>query len=88
LLVPAIRDIAGAPAERLTFILIATQTEEGSMATDHLSPQTKQELPATFSCKRPDGTTYAVHTVGDYIVAIRELLRGEVRAIYRDDDAS
>jgi hypothetical protein len=52
--------------------------------TRHPSPPVKEELPGKFSCRRPDGTTYAVQTIGEYLTAIRELLHGEVHAIYRD----
>ena len=45
-----------------------------------------EALPGTFTCQRPDGSTYEVRTIGDYLAAIRELLHGEAIGIYREDD--
>jgi hypothetical protein len=55
--------------------------------TPRPSRQEKQELPELsdpFTCRRPDGSTYVVETIGEYLAAVRGLLNGEIHAIYRD----
>jgi hypothetical protein len=56
------------------------------MNTPPPSPWGKHELLGTFICQRPDGSTFTVRTVEEYLAAVREFLNGDLRAIYPDAD--